>query len=145
MSAFFFFIIFYAVGGPGLFQTDQKVSLKTLLCVGIDLTRAGGKKVVSVHESNTLNAEAKGINEEGKKDMVSDGDKQSHRALYYGFEKAFPGVMIRSEEHDIRPIHLSSINEPTTVCPEVDAKISSDYWFVFCNTSFDLPLFLFFS
>ena len=87
-------VTFYAMGGTKWFQSEQKVSMKQLLAVGIDLAKRGGLRVKEIHESNHLNKEVKGLTKEGAQELKTEGDMQSHRAIVYGFAKAFPGLKV---------------------------------------------------
>jgi inositol monophosphatase 3 len=87
-------IIFYAMGGTKWFQSEQKVSMKQLLAVGIDLAKRGGLRVKEIRESNRLNEKTKSLTKEGTKELKTEGDMQSHRAIVYGFAKAFPGLKV---------------------------------------------------
>lgn len=83
------------------------MSLKELLSVSIDLAATGGSNVRRIQEralrdskndnkENALNAKSKGLTKEGAKEVVTEGDLNSHRAIVYGFNKAFPGEGILS-------------------------------------------------
>ncbi|XP_064624906.1 inositol monophosphatase 3-like [Lineus longissimus] len=119
-------VVFYAMGGMKWFQSEQKVSMKQLLAVGIDLAKRGGLRVKEIRESNRLNEKTKGLTEEGAKELKTEGDMQSHRAIVYGFAKAFPGLKVISEEHERKPVDFKSIPDPTKQLDEVDAVVGSD-------------------
>ena len=80
----------------------SQVSLKELLSVSIDLAATGGSNVRRIQEralreskksenENALHAKSKGQTKEGANEVVTEGDLNSHRAIVYGFNKAFPG------------------------------------------------------
>jgi 3'-phosphoadenosine 5'-phosphosulfate (PAPS) 3'-phosphatase len=47
--------------------------------------------------SNKLEEKLKGKTDEGVKDVKTEGDTQSHRAIVYGLAKAFPGLKVNFE------------------------------------------------
>lgn len=55
---------------------------------------------------------SKGQTKEGVDDPVTLGDMQSHRAIVYGFEHAFPNVRVVSEEHDKSNYDTSNLKLP---------------------------------
>ena len=85
---------FYMFGGLSWFKSEQKISMKQLLSVSIELAKRGGQRVKEVKDGQNMNAESKGLTEEGKKELKTNGDLQSHRAIVYGFNKAFPGLKV---------------------------------------------------
>ena len=87
-------IVFYWFGGIHLIRPEPKISMKQLLCVSIDLAKRGGLRVKEIRESNRLQEKSKGRTKEGAKEMLTEGDLQSHRAIVYGFAKAFPGLKV---------------------------------------------------
>ncbi|XP_067945027.1 Golgi-resident adenosine 3',5'-bisphosphate 3'-phosphatase-like [Watersipora subatra] len=97
------------------------VNLKELLSVSIDLAELGGERVVAVKQEHKLHAESKGETKEGKQEMKTDGDMQSHRTILAGFHTAFPWLDSRivSEEHDKHPDTSQSVN-PNKKRPETD-------------------------
>lgn len=58
--------------------------------MSIDLAELGGERVVAVKQEHKLHAESKGETKEGKQEMKTDGDMQSHRTILAGFHTAFP-------------------------------------------------------
>lgn len=77
------------------------VSLRRLLLAGVSAAESGGAQVRLVRLSNALNQKSKGKTQEGANDPLTAGDLLSHRAIYYGLRREFPGVTIISEEHDV--------------------------------------------
>lgn len=79
----------------GVFSWDQRVNMKELLSVSIELAERGGREVRRVHEAHKgLHAEVKGETLEGAKEMKTEGDLASHRAMVYGMLKAFPSINV---------------------------------------------------
>ncbi|XP_074640904.1 inositol monophosphatase 3-like [Tubulanus polymorphus] len=118
--------IFYWFGGANLLRSEPKISMKELLCVGIELAKRGGNRVKQIHDSNKLDATSKGKTKEGAKEMMTEGDLQSHRAIVYGFDKAFPGIKVISEEHERKPVDFKVIPDLVKQMNEVDEIITSD-------------------
>ena len=57
---------------------------------------------------------SKGKTLEGANDPVTEGDMQSHRVMYNGLRKAFPGIRIISEEQEVgAPMALNLIPRTT--------------------------------
>jgi len=115
--------VFYVNSGNKWWRTDSQVSLKELLSVSIDLAATGGSNVRRIQEralreskksenENALHAKSKGQTKEGANEVVTEGDLNSHRAIVYGFNKAFPGLHLISEEHDIKPPDFKAIPIP---------------------------------
>ncbi|XP_046353426.1 inositol monophosphatase 3-like [Haliotis rufescens] len=120
-------IFFYIFGLPGLFRQEQRISMKEILSVSVELARRGGSRVKSIVEAkNGLEAQVKGKTKEGAKEMLTQGDLQSHKAIFYGFEKAFPGLRVLSEEHDTEPVDLNTIPSVNKELEEVMDIVLSD-------------------
>ena len=63
-------------------------------------------------KSADLGETSKGKTQEGANDPKTDGDMQSHIAMFYGIRKAFPDITVVSEEHGERTVDLNSIPKP---------------------------------
>jgi len=88
----------YMFGLPDWFHREPRVSMKELLSVCIQLAQEGGNKVKDIRlASNKLEEKLKGKTDEGVKDVKTEGDTQSHRAIVYGLAKAFPGLKVNFE------------------------------------------------
>ena len=61
---------------------------------------------------HTLQEESKGQTREGANNPVTQGDMLSHRAMYYGFKRAFPKLEVVSEEHDHGEVDLKDVKLP---------------------------------
>merc|ERR1711936_280608 len=90
--------------------TTETVSLKALLSVSIEIAKRGGLEVKKIREQANIGEKSKGKTREGANNPVTDGDMLSHRAMYYGLQKAFPLVNIISEEDDVEEIAAASIS-----------------------------------
>jgi len=67
-----------------------------LLGASIDLAERGGDETYRVkQEHQKLNAESKGLTKEGAKEMKTNGDMNSHRAIIAGFAAGFPELKDR--------------------------------------------------
>ena len=85
----------YMFGLPEwLGRREERVSMKELLSAGIVLARRGGDRVREIRRGNNIGERVKGETAEGAKEMVSQGDMESHRTIMHGFNKAFPGLMV---------------------------------------------------
>ncbi|KAI0224193.1 putative inositol monophosphatase 3 [Lamellibrachia satsuma] len=73
--------------------------MKELLSVSIDVAERGGVRVKVVREGSSLDETSKGKTKEGVNDVLTAGDLQSHLTMMNGFQKAFPGLKVISEEH----------------------------------------------
>ena len=88
-------VILYAFDVPKLFKSEQKVDMKELLSVAIDLAERGGARVKAVRESAPkLDETVKGKTREGMKELKTKGDDESHKAMVNGFAKAFPELRV---------------------------------------------------
>lgn len=120
-------LCFYIFGQPNFITShEERISMKELLSASIVLARRGGDLVSSIRLSNKLNEEIKGKTKEGAKEYVSEGDMQSHNAIFYGFAKTFPGLYVVSEEHEKKPEDFSKISKVDMHIPEVENIILSD-------------------
>lgn len=88
----FLLTLLYLFGMPDFFRREQRVSMKELLTVSIDLAKRGGLKVKEIHQQHQLDEAVKGLTKEGAKEMLTNGDLESHRAIFYGFSKMYPGI-----------------------------------------------------
>ena len=87
------FSFLYIFGLPVLYRND-KVSMRELLSVSVDLAQRGGQRVKQIADNHKLNAKSKGMTNEGQQEMLTSGDIESHRTIVSGFQKAFPGLMV---------------------------------------------------
>lgn len=87
-------IFFYIFGLPQL-SSDERVSMRELLSVSVDLAQRGGERVRQIAKEHNLQAKEKGKTKEGASEMLTEGDLESHRAIVYGFSKTFPGIRVR--------------------------------------------------
>ena len=90
-------VLFYLFGLPWFFPGEPRVSMRELLSVSIVLAQRGGKLVrdIALNHNRTLDTKTKGLTDEGKKELMTRGDMESHKAIYYGFAKAYPGMQVR--------------------------------------------------
>ena len=86
--------LFYLFGLPDFFRSEKRVSMRELLAVSIQLAERGGERVKSIHDGNDLHESVKGKTLEGKKEMLTSGDLESHKAIYYGFQKMYPSMKV---------------------------------------------------
>ena len=84
----------YNFGLPNMFRKEERVSMKELLSVSIELAKRGGKRVREVREENTLGIKVKSITKEGADELKTRGDMESHREILYGMAKAFPELKV---------------------------------------------------
>lgn len=89
-----FCIVIYIFGFPDWFRSEPRISMKELLSVSIELAKRGGTKVHEIKQQNSLENKVKGKTEEGADELLTKGDIESHRAIVYGFAKAFPGLKV---------------------------------------------------
>merc|ERR550532_1497432 len=118
--------ILYYAGVPNMFNKEPKINMKELLSVCIEVAQRGGDQVKSIHDSAKLDAEEKGKTKEGKAELKTNGDMQSHRAMFYGILKAFPVLTVISEEHDKKAVDMSTVDNPLKKNAEVDALGDTD-------------------
>lgn len=111
---------------PGMAPSySQNVNLRELLSVGIDVARKGGDRVRVIRDQNSMAEESKGDTKEGAKMLVTNGDFESHKLMYYGIRKAFPNIQVVSEEHDSGKVDTSGIPYPDKFLSEIQTIDSS--------------------
>lgn len=115
-------LLFFHSGGSSIAAKPgvETVSLKELLSVAISAAESGGREVVAVRKSADLGETSKGETLEGANDPKTQGDMQSHIAMFYGIRKAFPDIEVISEEHGEKTVDLTSIAKADKHNPEVD-------------------------
>ncbi|XP_014778400.1 inositol monophosphatase 3 [Octopus bimaculoides] len=118
--------IIYNFGLLNWFQKEERICMKELLSVSIELARRGGRKVLEVREKNALTAKVKGFTKEGAAELKTLGDMESHRAILYGMAKAFPGLKVISEEHETKPVDFHNIEDTAKQREDVNKEIKSD-------------------
>ncbi|XP_070195839.1 inositol monophosphatase 3-like [Littorina saxatilis] len=118
-------IFFYMFGVPG-FPGNDRISMRELLSVSVDLAERGGKRVTEIAQAQLLEAKEKGKTKEGAKEMLTQGDLESHRAIVNGFLKTYPGITLISEEHENKPVDFNQIPDPNKQLEEVLRAVSSD-------------------
>ena len=92
-------IVLYSVGLPIFgrsksFILYDKVNVKNLISVSIEMAVRGGKRVTFVRNSADIGESSKGQTKEGKNDVLTAGDLQSHLTIMAGFKKAFPSLNV---------------------------------------------------
>lgn len=102
------------------------MSMKELLAVSVGLAAKGGERVKEIHDQHKLQEKVKGKTLEGANEMLTDGDLESHKIIFYGFSKMYPEIKVVSEEHDNKPVDFNQISGVNTKLPEVDDVIHSD-------------------
>ncbi|XP_076463057.1 inositol monophosphatase 3-like [Babylonia areolata] len=118
-------LFFYIFGIPG-FSRNERVSMRELLSVSIVLAERGGKRVREIADAHKLQATSKGKTKEGAKEMLTQGDLESHRTIVNGFLKAFPGLTVISEEHENKPVDFNQIPDVDKQLFEVVTSVLSD-------------------
>jgi len=77
-----------------------KLKLKEVMSAMLDVVHRGGKEVVRVRKQADIGERSKGKTREGANDPVTEGDMASHRIMYYGLKRAFPELVVISEERE---------------------------------------------
>lgn len=95
-------IIYYLGGAPNYkdMRTREKIDVRKLMSACIDVAEMGGKQVVKIREKVDIGERSKGQTREGANDPVTDGDMLSHRIMFWGLKRSFPGLKVVSEEHE---------------------------------------------
>ncbi|CAL1529949.1 unnamed protein product [Lymnaea stagnalis] len=118
--------LLYLFGMPDFFRREQRVSMKELLAVSIGLAQRGGLQVKEIYQKHRLGETVKGKTKEGADEMLTNGDLESHRTIFYGFSKIYPSIKVVSEEHDNKPVDFNQISPVATKIDEVEEVIKSD-------------------
>lgn len=114
-----------------LTSTATQVSMKELIKASIEFAERGGKILVDIRNSPDIGQASKGTHDDvaaddiGADDPVTNGDKESHKAMTFGFTKYFPTVHVVSEEHTASP-DLDAVPAPSNRNREVDRILTSD-------------------
>ena len=87
-------IILYALGIPSFRRVDENVDMRKVLSVSIEMAIRGGKRVKAVRKSADIGESSKGKTVEGKKDVLTAGDLQSHLTILNGFTKSLPNLHV---------------------------------------------------
>ena len=59
------------------------------------ISQKTGLKVKEIRDKqDAMHEQVKGQTKEGAKEMLTEGDLQSHRTMVYGFAKAFPNLKV---------------------------------------------------
>jgi len=77
-----------------------KLKIRELMSACLDVVERGGKEVVRIRGLADIGEKSKGHTRDGANDPVTEGDMASHRIMYYGLKKAFPDLVVVSEERD---------------------------------------------
>ncbi|KAK3591164.1 hypothetical protein CHS0354_029013 [Potamilus streckersoni] len=113
-------LFLYLFDVPEWFKEEQRISMKELLSVSIELAKRGGDKVWEIRAENTLAGKSKGKTKEGADEMLTRGDLESHKTIVHGLAKAFPGLKVISEEHESQPVDFKRVPEVNKKIPEVE-------------------------
>ncbi|CAH1772689.1 unnamed protein product [Owenia fusiformis] len=119
-------VVFYLLGGIDIFKRRETISMRELLSVSIELAKRGGERVREIRNDDNLAEKVKGKTQQGKNEYVTSGDMESHRAIYYGYFKSFPGINVVSEEHEHEPADFKSIPTVSKRLAEVLDRTNSD-------------------
>ncbi len=89
-------LMLWAMGFPGWFRSEPTVNMKELLSVSIDIARRGGERVreIRLAGERAMHSESKGETLEGAKEMLTDGDLQSHIAMFHTLQQAYPLMQV---------------------------------------------------
>lgn len=118
----------------GMVDDWLQVNLKELLSVSIELSERGGQQTEQVKLNHQkLNTESKGLTKEGKKEMKTDGDMQSHRAIMAGFHKTFPSLSSRVSSTVLTHV-TKSVNHKSEYLHMISVSIYLQYTWLFTLT-----------
>ncbi|XP_074597792.1 inositol monophosphatase 3-like [Brevipalpus obovatus] len=79
-------------------DSQPSIDLKTLLITLIRAAERGGKEVSNVLREKHLHTKSKGKTDEGKDELLTEGDLRSHQMMVLQVSAKFPGLKIISEE-----------------------------------------------
>ncbi|XP_029110417.1 inositol monophosphatase 3-like [Scleropages formosus] len=82
------------------FRRGRSVDLRELLALCVEAAVQGGREAKRAHDGGVLSSKAKGKTREGAEEMLTLGDLNSHRRMYYLIKNRFPHVQVISEERD---------------------------------------------
>ncbi|XP_066509003.1 inositol monophosphatase 3-like [Hoplias malabaricus] len=81
-------------------RQKRTVDLRELLALSMEAAVQGGREVKRIRLENTLEERSKGKTKEGANEMLTLGDLNSHRKMYYLIKNTFPYIQVNSEERD---------------------------------------------
>lgn len=122
LALVFFFIYMYMDGSPPVVQ-EERISMKRLLAVAVDIAELGGREVMEVRKGADLKEKSKGKTKEGANDPLTEGDLRSHRVMTFGFKNAFPNLRVISEEHEGKLKGIANAATPLGINVEI-AKLT---------------------
>lgn len=77
------------------FRQKRTVDLRDLLALSIEAAELGGREVKRIREDNTLEEKSKGKTKEGANEMLTMGDLNSHRKMFYLIKNTFPHIQVQ--------------------------------------------------
>ncbi|KAK6634224.1 hypothetical protein RUM43_001841 [Polyplax serrata] len=98
-----FLVVFYVTSDGSKPEKRSVVSLKKLLIASIETAIKGGKEVVDVYKSASLNERSKGKTKEGVNDPITNADEKSNCAMFFSLTHTFPDIQVVSEEKSSEP------------------------------------------
>jgi len=95
-------------------KESPKLKLKEVMSAMLDVVERGGMEVVRVRAQADIGERSKGHTREGANDPVTEGDMTSHRLMYYGLKRAFPELVVVSEEREDQDtvVPMPNLNNP---------------------------------
>jgi len=88
-------------------KEEPKIKLREVMSAMLDVVQRGGKEVVRVRQQSDIGEKSKGkMGRDGVNDPVTEGDMASHRIMYYGLKRAFPELVVVSEERDDNEVYV---------------------------------------
>jgi len=119
-SAVVFIVVFVLLvslyvfsGRVSVWTNEETVKISEVLSAAIDLAEQGGKKVVEIRNSDSVDFDqlSKGKTKEGKDEFVTAGDHKSHEIITSGFKAGWPNLKYQSEETDNIIVHSAAPNK----------------------------------